>query len=62
VAAELRCEVFQRKTLAKRLNIAYTREKIIDGERWVHAFRASGELVDARILLPEIPQSRTQGS
>lgn len=42
-------------TLAKKLGITRT-EKVVteSGDVWVHAFNSQNELVDARLLLPEI--------
>jgi hypothetical protein len=41
-------------TLAKRLGIVRTEFHAIDDERWVYAFDKNDQLVDVRVLLPEI--------
>ena len=43
-------------TLAKRLGIVRSEIVEEDGERWLRGFNASGELVDARTLLPEVAE------
>jgi hypothetical protein len=37
-------------SLAKRLGIVRTEQKIIDGEPWSYAYNAAGEVVDARLV------------
>jgi hypothetical protein len=48
-----KAEPGSRNTLAKKLGITRTEEKIIEGVRWQDAFNATGELVHTRVLLPE---------
>jgi hypothetical protein len=39
--------------LAKELGVVRTEIKVIDGDRWSHAFNAAGEMVGARLLYNE---------